>query len=143
MELTEIIFDTNFLRKRNIEDFYNFSFSNEFENFIDFLGTNDVIDNYRICFSKITLEELKKQIIDLYNDEISSLKKSYNKLRNIHDIKFEQRDIDFSEILNKNINEYMAAKKFIILDIPEKIFSSIIDRAINKRKPFLGEKRRI
>lgn len=76
MELTEIIFDTNLLRKRNIEDFSNFSFSREFESFIDFLGTNDIVDNYKICFSKITLEELKKQIIDLYNNEVLSLKKA-------------------------------------------------------------------
>lgn len=140
MELTEIIFDTNLLRKRNIEDFSNFSFSSEFESFIDFLGTNDIIDNYRICFSKITLEELKKQIIDSYNNEMLSFKKSYNKLRNIHNINFEQRDISFSEILNKNINDYMIAKEFIIFDIPENIFNNIIDRAINKKKPFLGDK---
>lgn len=34
----------------------------------------------------------------------------------------------------------MTAKEFIIFDIPEKIFNNIIDRAINKKKPFLGEK---
>lgn len=140
MELVEIIFDTNLLRKRNIEDFSKFSFSREFESFIDFLGTNDIIDNYKVCFSKITLEELKKQIIDLYNNEVLNFKKSYDKLRNIHNIKFEQEDINFPEILNKNINDYMTAKEFIIFDMPEKIFNNIIDRAINKKKPFVGEK---
>lgn len=140
MELTKIIFDTNLLRKRNIEDFSKFSFSSEFESFIDFLGTNDIIDNYRICFSKITLEELKKQIIDLYNNEMLILRKSYDKLRNVHYINFEQRDILFSEILNKNIDDYMIAKDFIIFDIPENIFNNIIDRAINKKKPFLGDR---
>lgn len=140
MELTEIIFDTNLLRKREIEDFSEFSFSCDFESFIDFLGSNDIVDKYRIVFSKITLEELRKQIIDSYNKELSLLKKCYNKLGNIHDIKFEQKDINFSDVLDRNIKEYIDAKNYMILDISEKIFKNIVDRAINKKKPFLGEK---
>ena len=73
MELTEIFFDTNFLRRKNIDDFSVFHFGNQVEDFIDFLGTNDVVDYYKINISEITTEELKKQINDKYKEELLKL----------------------------------------------------------------------
>ena len=74
MELTEVFFDTNFLRKKNIDDFSKFNFGTQFQDFIDFLGTNDVMDYYKINIAEITIEELKKQINDKYKEELEKLK---------------------------------------------------------------------
>lgn len=140
MELTEVFFDTNFLRKKNIDDFSKFNFGTRFEDFIDFLGTNDVIDYYKINIAEITIEELKKQINDKYKEELSKLKDSYNKLKNVYNIKFnEDENLKYDEILKKIMREYIEFYNINIVEIKNVSFQNILKRAINKNKPFVGE----
>lgn len=140
MELTEVFFDTNFLRKKNIKDFSKFNFGIQFEDFIDFLGTNDVIDHYKINISEITIKELEKQIKDKYKDELIKLKESYNKFKNIYNIKFNvDEDVKYDEILQKLIIEYAGFYNINIVETESISFQSILNRAINKKKPFIGE----
>ncbi len=140
MELTEVFFDTNFLRKKNIDNFSTFHFGIQFEDFLDFLGANDVLDYYKINISKITLEELKKQIKDNYEEELSKLNELYNKFKNVYDIKFNINvDFKYEDILEKQIKEYMEAYNINTVEIDNLSLQSIINRAINKQKPFVGE----
>lgn len=140
MELTEVFFDTNFLRRRNIDDFSRFNFGIQFEDFVDFLGTNDVVEYYKINISKITIEELKKQINDKYKEELSILKKSYNKFKNVHNIKFNEDEIvKYEQILEKLMRDYIEFYNINIVDMENISFQNILKRAINKKKPFVGE----
>ena len=140
MELTEVFFDTNFLRKKNIDDFSKFYFGTPFEDFIDFLGTNDVLDYYRINISEITIEELKKQIIDKYKEELSSLKESYKKFKNIHNIKFdEDKEVKYNEILVKLMEDYIKFHNINIVETKNISLQNLLNRAIKKKKPFVGE----
>ena len=140
MELTEVFFDTNFLRKKNIDDFSKFNFGTQFQDFIDFLGTNDVMDYYKINIAEITIEELKKQINDKYKEELSKLKDSYSKFKNVYNIKFDQDvNLKYDEILKKIIREYIEFYNINIVEIKNVSFQNILKRAINKNKPFVGE----
>lgn len=140
MELTEVFFDTNFLRKKNIDDFSKFNFSTQFEDFIDFLGANDVVDYYKINISEITIEELKKQINDKYKEELLKLKQSYNKFKNVHNIKFnEDEAIKYDEILKELIRKYIKFYNINMVETKNISLQKILNRAINKNKPFVGE----
>ena len=140
MELTEVFFDTNFLRKKNIDDFSKFNFSTQFEDFIDFLGANDVVDYYKINISEITIEELKKQINDKYKEELLKLKQSYNKFKNVHNIKFnEDEAIKYDEILKELIRKYIEFYNINMVETKNISLQKILNRAINKNKPFVGE----
>ena len=140
MKLTEVFFDTNFLRKKNIDDFSKFNFGTQFEDFIDFLGTNDVVDYYKINISEITLEELKKQINDKYKEELLKLKESYNKFKNVHNIKFdEDASVKYDEILKKLMRDYIENYNINIVETKNISLQNILNRAINKNKPFVGE----
>lgn len=140
MELTEVFFDTNFLRKKNIDDFSKFNFSAQFEDFIDFLGANDVVDYYKINISEITIEELKKQINDKYKEELLKLKQSYNKFKNVHNIKFNEDEvIKYDEILKELIRKYIDFYNINMVETKNISLQKILNRAINKNKPFVGE----
>lgn len=140
MELTEIFFDTNFLRRKNIDDFSVFHFGNQVEDFIDFLGTNDVVDYYKINISEITTEELKKQINDKYKEELLKLNDSYNKFKNVHNIKFNvDENLQYDELLEKLMREYFEFYNINIVEIKNLSLQNLLKRAINKNKPFIGE----
>ena len=140
MELIEVFFDTNFLRKKNIDDFSKFNFSTQFEDFIDFLGANDVVDYYKINISEITIEELKKQINDKYKEELLKLKQSYNKFKNVHNIKFNEDEvIKYDEILKELIRKYIEFYNINMIETKNISLQKILNRAINKNKPFVGE----
>ena len=114
MEITEIFIDTNYLRRKNIKDFATFDLGTTFQDFVDFLGTNDVLEFYKINVSEITIEELKKQICDEYNKNIKELNDLYNKFRNIHDIKIRLNDSEkYIEVLEKLIVDYLESNNII------------------------------
>lgn len=141
MELTEVFFDTNFLRRKNINDFSKFHFGTPFEDFIDFLGTNDVLDYYKINISEITIEELKKQVNDEYKDELLKFTESYNKFKNIHNIKFNvDEDLKYDGILKRLMREYIEFYNINVVEIKSISLQNLLNRAINKNKPFIGEK---
>jgi len=141
MELTEIFFDTNILKRREIEDFSDLKFNNVFESFLDFLGAEDLLELYRINVCEITLEELKKQISEEYYKSKEELSKNYKKLKNIHTIKMDIDNNNFYERMEKFFLDYFETKNIKKIDIPKnkEIFNKIINRAINKEKPFSGK----
>ena len=140
MELTEVFFDTNFLRRKNIDDFSIFHFGSQFEDFIDFLGTNDVVDYYKINISEITIEELKKQINDKYKEELLKLNESYNKFKRVHNIKLNvDENFKYHELLEKLLKEYLEFYNINTVEIKNLSLQNLLKRAINKNKPFIGE----
>lgn len=141
MELTEIFFDTNVLKRKVIDDFSSIKSSNVFESFLDFLGTEDLLAEYKINICEITLEEFRKRILEEYEKTLIELNSAYEKLKNVHPIRFDLENISFSEFIERQLIEYFESKNVYIISIPKnkRIFNNIITRAINKEKPFLGK----
>lgn len=86
------------------------------------------------------MEELKKQINDKYKEELLKLKESYNKFKNVHNIKFdEDASIKYDEILKKLMRDYIEIYNINIVKTKNISLQNILNRAINKNKPFVGE----
>ena len=99
-----------------------------------------MLDYYIINISEITIEELKKQIIDKYKEELSNLKESYKKFKNIHNIKFdEDEEVKYDEILEKLMEDYIKFHNINIVKTKNISLQNLLNRAINKKKPVVGE----
>lgn len=99
-----------------------------------------MLDYFIINISEITIEELKKQIIDKYKEELSNLKESYKKFKNIHNIKFdEDEEVKYDEILEKLMEDYIKFHNINIVKTKNISLQNLLNRAINKKKPFVGE----
>lgn len=140
METIEIFFDTNFLRNRNYQDYSKFQFGSEYSNFIDFISSKDLIESCHINVTEIVLEELKKQFIDNFEEEDRNLRNLIKKFRVYYNFE-EPAYKDVTKELDKKIIKYLRNENINLVLIPKdrSVFNSIIDRAINKDKPFSGK----
>lgn len=140
MEILEIFFDTNFLRNKNHQDYSIFKFGSEYSNFVDFINSNDLIETCRINVTEITLEELKKQFIDDFNENDENFRKIIEKFRVYYNLNVPDY-IDVTKDLDKKIIKYLSDENINLVLIPKNrnTFNNIIDRAINKEKPFSGK----
>lgn len=120
--------------------FQNSNFQLNLKILLIFWGANDVIDYYKINISEITIEELKKQINDKYKEELLKFKQVYNKFKNVHNIKFNEDEvIKYDEILKELIGTYIEFYNINMVETKEISLQKILNRAINKNKPFVGE----
>lgn len=135
MDYIEIFFDTCILRTNNC--YSEFKFGTLYSDFVDFLGTNDLIDKCKLNFCRIVLNELSTQIIEEYNKDLKIIKK----FKSINERTIEIEN-DFIKNINLKIDEYIKGEKGNIIEIPitSESYKKIIDRAINKKKPFCGDK---
>lgn len=135
MDYIEIFFDTCILRTNSC--YSEFKFGTLFSDFVDFLGTNDLIDKCKLNFCRIVLNELSKQITDEYNKDLQIIKK----FKSINEKTIEIEN-DFINNIDLKIEEYIRGEKGNIIEIPitSESYKKIIDRAINKKKPFCGDK---
>ena len=140
MEIIEIFFDTNILRNKNHQDYSKFEFGSEYSNFIDFINSKDLIETCHINVAEIVIEELKKQFIDDFEEDNEIFRKLIEKFRIYY--KFNEPDYkDIKRDLDKKVIEYLKNENINIVLIPKDrdIFNNIIDRVINKEKPFSGK----
>lgn len=140
MEIIEIFFDTNILRNKNHQDYSKFEFGSEYSNFIDFINSKDLIETCHINVAEIVIEELKKQFIDDFEEDNEIFRKLIEKFR----IYYNFNEPDYKDIkrdLDKKVIEYLKNENINIVLIPKDrdIFNNIIDRVINKEKPFSGK----
>lgn len=140
MELGEIIFDSCFLKTKEIKDFSKFLFHKNFYDFIDFLGTNDLLEKYTICIPEIVIKELEKQQKDLFSDEIDVINKSILKLNRIYELTTIEKQ-EYEKLLGNAIKYEIEENNLQIIPITKDkdCFKKIINRAIDKRKPFSGK----
>lgn len=140
MEIIEIFFDTNFLRNKNNTDYSKFQLSNEYSNFIDFISSKDIIEFCHINITEIVIEELKKQFIDDFKENDEKFRELIKKFRVYYNL--DEPDYkDITKNLDKNIFDYLKNENINLVLIPKNrdTFNNIIDRAINKEKPFSGK----
>ena len=139
MDYIEVFFDTCILRTKNI--YSEFCFSSKYTDFVDFLGSNDLMDKCKLNFSRIVLKELSKQIVENYENDYENLCQILEKFRSISDWSIEIEK-NFIANIDEHIEHYIKNEKGNIIDIPfaSTSYKRIIDRAVNKQKPFCGDK---
>lgn len=135
MDYIEIFFDTCILRTKN--NYSEFSFGSQYVDFVSFLGTHDLLDKCKLDYCRIVLKELSKQIEESYGKDLTILEKF--KSINEKTIEIENK---FVKNIGTEIEEYIKSENGNIIEIPttSESYRKIIDRAVNKRKPFCGNK---
>ncbi|MDD3178547.1 MAG: PIN domain-containing protein [Candidatus ainarchaeum sp.] len=143
---TIIIFDTNKLRINKDEQIYYHTFNfnkdlNLLNTKIERLKIKDFVDLY---ITEITIKELQKQVISVFNDDIQKLEDSKSKLRPIvEQIELAKipEDFDISVRTLTEIDKAILNNNLKILSFPEEvdlahIFKKITIKAIDKIAPF-------
>ena len=140
MEKIDIFIDTGILRNKEIDNFAKIEFSKQYMDLIMFLEESDLSNNTQICITEIVLEEFKKQICDAYYKEKEIYEKKVCQFKDLYRLNNENEEVDYKNKLEKRIKEYIKTEKIHIAKIPRKehTFNLIIQKAINKEKPFLG-----
>lgn len=143
---TIIIFDTNKLRINKDEPVYyhTFNFNHELDLLntkIERLNIKEFVDLY---ITEITIKELQKQVISVFNDDIQKLEDSKRKLRPIvEQIELAKipEDFDIGVRTLAEINKAILNNNLKILSFPEDedlahTFKKITTKAIDKTAPF-------
>lgn len=135
MDYIEILFDTCILRTKG--NYFEFSFGSKYIDFVDFLGANDLIDKCKLNFCRIVLIELSKQIVESYQKDLIIMEK----FKSITPEKIKSEE-EYIANIDERIEEFIKNENGNIIEIPvsSTSYKKIIDRAINKRKPFCGDK---
>lgn len=141
LAVTNIFVDTSVLKCKNINDFSILNVSNQFKLFMKFLKDNKLDERYCICIPEIVLEELKRQYYDSFKEAVQIFSEEYNKIKGIYGININLEEIDYKNKLNEIVEKFVIDNKIKVIPIPKEkdVFGKIIDRAINKRKPFSGK----
>lgn len=134
MNKIEIFFDTSSIRP-SLKNYVDFRLNTIFQDFIDFIGSKDLNENISINICQIVVMEIEKQIKDEYKKNIETLK-CFPSIT-VENYKAESEYIDN---LNTNISNYMVENQINVVDIPisSESYMNIINRAVNKKKPFVG-----
>lgn len=142
-----LIFDTNALYKNYDKccDFTDFSFSGTFDNFVSRIEELDIYDIVSIAIPQIVWSEMRKQNIIAYYKKVKEFEDYVEK----HKLPFHSYKIDtikkYEEYLDLKIEEYKNLLEnkpitFKELNFPSnRCYSSLINRAFDKRPPFEGK----
>lgn len=135
MDYIEILFDTCILRTKG--NYTEFSFGSKYVDFVDFLGANDLIDKCKLNFCRIVLIELSKQIVENYQKDLNIIEK----FKSITPEKIKSEE-EYIANIDERIEAFIKNENGNIIEIPisSTSYKKIIDRAINKQKPFCGDK---
>lgn len=140
-----VVFDTNVIKLIN-PDFKVFAFGETYNVFSKFI-TGNRLTNTKICIPRIVIEELIEQYIYEYKDSIQKNQEAYD------DLVVKATKIGWNVLLKKsfhidaiNYTKYIRGKCYKYLETQKDIIlinypcndsmSKIINRAIEKKKPF-------
>ena len=140
-----LVFDTNILHQtyQNQADFSTFSLNTAFENVIEMINQLDIYDNVEVAISVVVWSELKRQIVEAHEKQLTEYEKwrfpeyAIKRLELSDYLKYIEEQIDkYKKTISSGIN------KIIELPIPnEKYFNRIVTRALEKRPPFEGKEK--
>ena len=143
MEITNVILDTNLLYeygKNEVKNYREFELSSNFDSIVNFLETNDISDKYKVWVPEIVFMELEKQRKEKYKVSIDNIKKEFEKIKDFKDVELKLPTICYEEEIKQCIMKYIRNNKINVLKIAkcEELFKIILERCINKKKPFCG-----
>lgn len=136
MNVIEIFFDTNAIRP-SLKNYVDFRLNNTFDDFVDFIGSKDLIEHCSINICQIVFFEIEKQITDEFYKNVEVLRYFPSITEDSY-----KREKEFIVNLKEKIAEYVENNHINVVEIPtsEESYLKIIDRAVNKKKPFVGDK---
>lgn len=138
---TYIIIDSNILYKSKYQDFSQFSLPKIYDEVIGKIQINDVEDHFTVFIPEIAINELFKQQVSAYNGDLQSLNQLEKKFNQIYEFNITiGNNLNYDEFLKIKKDEYIEYKNINILPICSKEkFANIVERALEKRAPFLGK----
>lgn len=144
-----IVFDTNILYESTDSscNFCDFKFNKMFNNVQERIEQYDLTEYVYIGISKIVWKELHNQRFNNYSEKKSELDKITSKYR-FPGFELKQTELDYADYLVKQIDDYKKKlgkyqTKIVEIDLPSNSrFQSIIRRALDKKPPFEGEKKK-
>ena len=142
-----IIFDTNVLFQNYDKraDFSTFRFNTTYHNVVDMIEQYDIYEHVILAIPVVVWNEMKKQIITAHDKNLNEFREKINKM-NFPEIHVEENDIgDYADFIQRQIDIYKTILQddmCEVIELPianERRFQSIVNRAFEKRPPFLGE----
>ncbi|RNI12995.1 hypothetical protein EFE42_07950 [Methanohalophilus sp. RSK] len=153
---TFVFFDTNCLRStKNGKVIYDsFDFSLDYEKLEEFISENELSDSVHLGVSSIVIEELKKQKVEAYHEDVKEFQKSMreletikDRLSKIHEACYIQESnvpqvsiSDMNSYISNCAGDFLDEKNISIVDFPEAkleiVFKNIIRRALERNHPF-------
>lgn len=129
MNIIEIFFDTNAIQP-SLKNYVDFRLNNTFDDFIDFIGSKDLIEHCSINICQIIFLEIEKQITDEFYKNVEVLRYFPSITEDSY-----KRDKEFIVNLKEKIAEYVENNHINVVEIPtsEESYLKIIDRAVNKK----------
>lgn len=144
---TLIVLDTNKLRYTQAGgiSYSKFEFSKEFQNLKSFIDNNNLSEVIHIAVPRIVLQELMKQKIEQYNDDLNRFSQITQRLTGIPNVKLNNiclpsEDFDCQNHLVPLLDAFIIKQGILIIDLPENeqgnILKKTIQRAIERQAPF-------
>ena len=141
-----VIFDTNVLYHAYDKkaDFSAFSFNSTYENVVGYINQLDIYERVTIVIPTVVWNEMERQIIDAHQSKIRDFREKATKHCFPEIEVTDKGDIDYSEFIHPIIEDYRTGlssdiNKVIELPIATATrYSSIIERAFEKKPPFEG-----
>lgn len=149
MRKVNIFLDTNVIEIQN-KKLFEFKFNNVYDRLKKFI-TYNTYNNFKIIIPQIVLDEMYKHYLEEYEkiqEKLENLDDKYNAVKSdlvkvgydINIIRNRYSNVsEYEDYLKLNFNKYIFQEKkyFEILPYPNQDkFYSIIERAIQKKKPF-------
>lgn len=149
MRKVNIFLDTNVIEIQN-KKLFEFKFNNVYDRLKKFI-TYNTYNNFKIIIPQIVLDEMYKHYLEEYEkiqEKLENLDDKYNAIKSdlvkvgydINIIRNRYSNVsEYEDYLKLNFNKYIFQEKkyFEILPYPNQDkFYSIIERAIQKKKPF-------
>jgi len=152
-----IFFDTNILEDRyenGVIRLEGYSFSKNFTTVNNFINDNSLTKDITLCIPEIVHQEIEshklfafKQQRKSLNDKIDEYKRIYGSLVNIeYNLKCDNFD-EYKEYIDSEIEKYWNSfgNYIQLISTPkhEKMIETLVDKALNKTKPFREVKVRV
>lgn len=142
----KVVVDTNIIYSRKMEEeFCDIIWGPKLINLENWIATHVGEDIIKIVFPELVIQEVQKQYMDNYQNEKNKILRYMGK-NSFPDIKirFEvEEEFDFKKYIGQQIDQTIEKDIFAErgMELPLDA-SSLIERAINKRKPFCGENKK-
>ncbi|NQS89888.1 DUF4935 domain-containing protein [Patescibacteria group bacterium] len=139
---TWIVFDTNFLMIQGGKgiSYSSFEFSQDFDSIKEFIELHDLSEKIELATPKIVIEELKTARIYYYREDSKSMENKFKSFSDLDSalLSIPRTNPDYKALLERLIDAHLDKVKIRIIDHPpEKCFKSILNRAIDKQRPFI------
>lgn len=142
-----VIFDTNVLYHAYDKkaDFSSFSFNSTYENIVGYINQLDIYERVTIVIPTVVWNEMEHQIIDAHQSKIRDFRDKVTKHFFPEIEVIDKGDIDYSEFIRPIIDRYrtsLSSDINTVIELPIATatrYSSIVERAFEKRPPFEGK----